>query len=310
MSETTSLWALGIDFGGTKTALAAVSFPDLRIVRRATLVTPHRAGDTFLSIIEDQARQLIAGVTVEHGPCSAIGLGVCELVDRAGTLRSAVTVDWTGLVMAERFSGLAPVVIESDVRAAALAEAYAGAGATLDAFLYVNIGTGLSSAWVVGGVPWPGRHGNAILLGSSSLMAAGEPTVEALASGAGLAACYAGLTGQAPITAQEVLARAGSGENAAVAIMQHGAKALGTALAFAINLLDPDAVIFGGGMVGGQQHYATEIEAATRTRIYATASRDVPILRSHFAGDAAVIGAALKAYQSLGLSPLKPVAST
>src|SRR5438093_1635221 len=52
----------------------------------------------------------------------AVGLGICELVDRNGRVASANCIDWTQLPVVEHLSSIAPTVIEADVRAAALAE--------------------------------------------------------------------------------------------------------------------------------------------------------------------------------------------
>ena len=71
------------------------------------------------------------------------------------------------------------VVVESDLRAAALAEARFGAGAGVSPFLFVIVGTGASVCLVLDGSPYAGAHGEAITLGA--------PPVEGVASGPALA---------------------------------------------------------------------------------------------------------------------------
>ena len=71
-------------------------------------------------------------------------------------------------------------MIESDVRAAAIAEVRFGAGAGIREVLYVTVGTGISCSLLVDGVPYAGAHGHAITLGA--------PVVEDVAAGPALAA--------------------------------------------------------------------------------------------------------------------------
>ena len=91
-----------------------------------------------------------------------VGLGLCELVDLDGRPASADTIEWRGLDLAAAIE--APrVVLESDVRAAALAEAAFGAGAGRSPFLFAIVGTGASVCLVVDGRPYarrarPGDH--------------------------------------------------------------------------------------------------------------------------------------------------------
>jgi len=139
----------GIDVGGTKIAAAIVDDATGRVSERRQVPTRPQRGP--LAVLDDcvtLARMLAP---------DAIGIGICELVDRAGRVRSAATVDWRGVDVAGELAGVAPTRVESDVRAAALAEARFGAGRGCSSFLYVTISTGISHTFVINGVPWPGR---------------------------------------------------------------------------------------------------------------------------------------------------------
>ena len=96
-----------------------------------------------------------------------IGVGVPELVDPVGNISSAHTLAWQGDGVRAAFSSLAPAVVESDVRAGALAEAMFGAGRGYRLFVYVTVGTGISSTLVQDGRPFAGARGNALILASS-----------------------------------------------------------------------------------------------------------------------------------------------
>ena len=170
---------------------------------------------------------------------TAVGLAVCELVDPCGRVRSAETVDWREIDLFATFDW-----VESDVRAAALAEARFGAGRDEADFLYVSVGSGISHCLMVDGQPRLGVRGSAI--------GTGAPLVEAWSGGLALAR----RTGHA--TAEEALA-----DPAVAEIVEDGARRLGLALAALVNALDPGAVIIGGGL-GLHDAYRERVEAALR----------------------------------------------
>ena len=69
------------------------------------------------------ARELSDEAATGGHSIEAIGLGICELVDRDGNLASANCIQWLDQPVREEISKIAPTMIEADVRAAALAEA-------------------------------------------------------------------------------------------------------------------------------------------------------------------------------------------
>ena len=144
--------AVGIDVGGTKIAAGVVDLESGTIGERRHLPTrPERGGSAVLDDCAALAHDLGGGEL-------PVGIGLCELVDLAGRAASADTIDWRGLDVARAFD--APrFALESDVRAAALAEARFGAGAGRSPFLYVIVGTGASACLVVDGAPYAGARG-------------------------------------------------------------------------------------------------------------------------------------------------------
>lgn len=121
-----STLAVGIDIGGTKIAAGLI---DVRSgeVRVATThpTAPHRGGGAVLADCVDITADLLRDQPRKGD--AVIGIGVPELVDQRGRIRSDFQFDWrcTDLVAAFRALGLPRV--ESDVRNAALAEATFGA---------------------------------------------------------------------------------------------------------------------------------------------------------------------------------------
>ena len=300
-SNSAPFCALGIDVGGTKIAAGVVSFPEGKVHARRTIPTlPTRGGEAVLADVERLAGELTDEARADRLAAQAIGLGVCELVDRAGNLASANCLDWRGLPVRERLSQIAPAVLEADVRAAALGEACFGAGKSFRLFLYLTVGTGISSCLVLDAKPFTGARGATGTVGSSPLPSASGsvdapmPTLEQLASGPGLVARFNQSGGKAKC-GEEVLTAAKAGDTRAVTIVRSAGEALGAVVGWLVNVLDPEAVVIGGGLGLSEGLFRETLLASARRHIWSELHRDLPILPAALGSDAGVIGAATSA---------------
>jgi glucokinase len=233
---------------------------------------------------------------------NAIGVGVPELVDLAGDITSGHAIAWRGMPVRERFSCLGPSVIESDVRAHALAEARFGAGQVFRLFVFVTVGTGISCCLVQDGVPYAGARGNALILASSPLTTACttcgailRPVLEDFASGPALVTRYNQTGAGCAASGEDVLAAASAGDQAAVKIVATAGEALGASVGWLVNVLDPEAVVVGGGLGTTGGLYWDSFVAATKAHIWADTSREIPILMAALGPDAGLVGAAVAA---------------
>jgi glucokinase len=272
--------AIGIDVGGSKIAACLVDVDRGAVVKSLRVPTqPGRGGPAVLADCLQLARAL--GMATSHdgaidGVARArcpVGIGVCELVNLAGEITSAVTVDWRGVDLAAAFGG--PVVVESDVRAAAVGEARLGAGRDCRTFVYVTVGTGVAFSLIIGGAPYVGSRGNAVILGA--------PPVERTASGAALSR----LAGTA--SAEEVF----TGGDAA-RFVRDGTRDLGRALAWLVNALDPELLVVGGGL-GLRNDYLDAAVSEMRAWIEALDTRHVRVAQAELGADAGAVGVALLA---------------
>ncbi len=292
--------ALGIDVGGTKIAAGLVVFPEARVLERRQVPTrPDRGGARVLDEVEHVAGELLAAAEARGTKVAGIGVGICELVSPGGRILSAHSLDWRDQPVVDRLSALAPAKLEADVRAAAWAEARFGAGRSFSSFLYVTIGTGIASCLVLEGRPYTGARGAAGTMGSSSQGFLCEQcgwtqqrTLEEFAAGPAL---VSRLNQRRPGMAQnglEVMAAAHSGQAEAVAVVRSAGAALGVALGQLVNVLDPEAVIIGGGLGLAEGGYWNALVEATRRQIWSDVHRDLPLLRALTGPDAGLIGAA------------------
>lgn len=255
---------VGIDIGATKTAAVLVDTTDGRVLHRAQRPTPGRAADVVTI-----CRSLVGEVCGADRP---VGLAVCELVDLDGRIVGGAAIDFAGVNLAAAVGG---ATLESDVRAAAIAEARFGAASGSHAAIVVAAGTGVSACLLIDGVPFRGAHGHALLLGA--------PLVQHEASGEAIAR-------QARVAGLDPL----EGSAAMEAIRAEAGTRLGTAIAWLINAVDPDTVILGGGLAGVPAFASAAIDQARRT-MEAIPGVHRRIEVSALGPDAAAVGAALVA---------------
>jgi predicted NBD/HSP70 family sugar kinase len=202
-----------------------------------------------------------------------------------GQVISEATIRWKGVPIGERLRAETrlPASVDADVRAAARGEAYLGAGRPFRSFLYVTVGTGISASFVLSRVPSAGARGLTGTFASSRGLIPSDdgnlvsgPPLEAFSAGPALAARFAGDS-----LAQTVVATA--------------AEALGAAIGHLVNVLDPEAVVIGGGlgMVGGL--YRESVDSSLRAHVWSDFHREIPLLSAELGNDAGFIGAALAA---------------
>jgi glucokinase len=301
----TKFTALGIDVGGTKIAAGIVAFPEGRVSARQVIPTaPERGGAAVLDDVVRLAEELVAKAGPSKPHVAGLGVGLCELVDPEGRILSANCVKWQDQPVRERLARVAPVTLEADVRAAALAEAHFGAGKPFRIFLYITVGTGIASCLMINGRPYVGARGVTGTMASSPLSVPCERcghtsrrTLEELAAGPALVARFNQRKPGATKTGQDVLAAVAAGDADALAVVRSAGEALESAVGLLINILDPEAVVIGGGLGLSEGPYWDEFIAATRRHIWSEVHRDLPIVRAATGPDAGLIGAAIATWK-------------
>ena len=249
---------LGIDLGGTKIELIALDADGTEVCRRRE-ATPQ--GD-YRGTLET-IRQLVLRAERELGETGSVGIGTPGAVSRAtGRLKNSNSVCLNGQPLIEDLERVLdrPVRIANDADCFALSEASDGAAAGLPVVFGVILGTGVGGGIVVNGrllqgpnaisgewghnpLPWP----QADELPGPECYCGKRGCIETFLSGPGLARDFLQQTGQS-LTGVEILAGAESGDAGAEAAFQRYEDRLARGLAHVINLLDPDAIVLGGGL--------------------------------------------------------------
>src|SRR5262249_13862045 len=157
----------------------------------------------------------------------------------------------------------------------------------------------ISSCLVLHGQPYAGARGNALIMASSPLTSTcpncgtvSNLVLEEFAAGPALVARYNQARPGGAARGEEVLAAARAGEPQAVQIVSSAGEALGNGVGWLVNVMDPEAVVVGGGLgVAGGLYWDTFVRS-TREHIWSATNRNLPILRAALGPEAGMIGAA------------------
>ncbi len=269
--------ALGLDIGGTKTALGLIDLDTGSILSRNEFATPPREAR------DPEFFQEICRVARSHGPLP-LGIGICELVDRAGEIKSSHTIPWTSAEVRSFFSEFPSVTIEADVRAAARAEARFGGAKQFTHWIYANAGTGVGAVLMDREKPYFGHSGLGMAFGMSpsSFEAEHVRTLEDIAG-------TRGMTERAQSTSFRSLVKNTPNHT----ILQDGGSALGRALGTLANMLDPEAMVIGGGAVAASETYFDAAENAIHKVHWFSDHTSMGVRRAKLGSDSGLIGAAL-----------------
>lgn len=308
---------IGIDIGGTKMA-AYVCDSDYQSRAERVVATPAAAKPTALAaavnISEAEAagraallaeltalcQHLIAEAAAQNLTVTAIGIGTAGQIDpNTGTVLDANEnlIGWKGTPVAATLGAEfgVPVVVDNDVRVMALAECSQGAGRGYAHVLCLTVGTGIGGAIVLNGELWRGAHYSAGEIGY--LFATPERNLEQSASGPALEQQYQERAGEpAFIPLAAIVQRAENGDTLARDVLESGARLLGQILSPVMALIDPQAVIIGGGLSGITTLWWEPLRAAIQQSPLQSV-REMPVIPAALGNRAGMIGAALLAMQ-------------
>jgi glucokinase len=310
---------IGVDVGGTKVSCASLRNGVLEepVVRPTAATEPVALVDEIVEAVE----------ALRAPDTAAVGVGVPSVVEFAtGRVKSSVNVKLADIplrtVLQERLG--VPVFVDNDATCAALAEAYEGDRITVRHLVMITVGTGIGGGLVIDGRVYRGTTGAAGEIGHTLIAAAlehGVPaagvfpqagSLEAEAAGRALdglaeAAAIADpgsmlgrlRVGGGKVSGREVIDAALAGDEQATGLIQLLGNRLGIGIANAINVLDPEEVVIGGGVaVTGDLLLEPAREVALRFVLPGVGEQTVIRLARHGA-KAGVLGAALLAGHEL-----------
>ncbi|MEJ7892796.1 MAG: ROK family protein [Solirubrobacteraceae bacterium] len=268
----------GIDLGGTKIQAIVVDERHA-VLGQARLPTPTAGGpDAVVRDLAESVRAACADAGVGPADLRGVGLGSPGSIDAAqGTVGGARNLpQWPGTPvpvareLAEALAVAAPVRVANDVDVATNAEFVLGAAADYDSLLGVFWGTGVGGGLVLDGKPWSGREsageiGHMVVVRDGRRCPCGRRgCMEAYAGRAAMEARARHLhddkrrktvlfdimreRGRDRLTSGIWFRAADRGDGLAVELLEEAVGAIAAATASAVNLLDPEAVVIGGGL--------------------------------------------------------------
>ncbi|MEU6218329.1 ROK family protein [Streptomyces sp. NPDC047022] len=300
---------IALDVGGTgmKAALVGAGGELLHQARRAT--GRERGPDAVVESVLGFAAELRAHGERHLGEgAAAAGVAVPGVVDaERGIAAYSANLGWRDVplrdLLSRRLDG-APVALGHDVRTGGLAEGRVGAGRGTDRFLFVPLGTGIAGAIGIEGRVEAGAHGTAGEIGHVVVRPGGAPCpcgqrgcLERYASAAAVSEAWAEASGSPGADAADCAKAVAAGDPDAVRVWQEAVDALADGLVTALTLLDPRALIIGGGLAEAGETLFTPLRDAVRRRL--TFQKPPEIVPAALGDTAGCLGAGLLAWDLL-----------
>jgi glucokinase len=304
---------IGIDVGGTKIAGGVVDESGT-VLTSGLRHSPARDKDAIVKVIADLVRDLSGSYVIE-----AVGVGAAGFVDSArSTVLFAPNLAWRDERLKHDLESdlKLPVVIENDANAAAWGEFTFGAGADVDDFVLVTVGTGIGGGLVLDGQLHRGAFGVAAEIGHIRVVPGGlicgcgnRGCWEQYASGSALVREVRELVGQGSLIAKSLLDRAGGdvmaidgpliteaardGDDFAIEQLEQLGRWLGEGIATLTAVLDPAVVVIGGGVSAAGGLLLEPVRAHFRANLTGRSFRPELQIRAAVLGNTAgMIGAA------------------
>ena len=321
------LVVIGVDVGGTKIAAGLVS--DLGEVitskRYPTKSTEGRNAilEQIIGCITELERIAVSLGMTPFG----VGVATPGLFDyQQGRVRFATTnlAEWTGAPLAGTIeqSVHLPCIVENDGNAAAFAESRVGSGSNVKDMLYIAVGTGVGGGVIIDRHLVQGYLGGAGGFGHVSIDRFGAKCycgnygcIELYSSGKAIAGQVREVWDPAALSVSRVdnsekfneqlyevryvLEEAKQGNAEARYIIGEAGRNLGYAAASAINLLNPELVVVGGGLATAGDLLLEPMRKVIAERTFPPIGRELNLQQSKLGGEVGLIGASLLAWEKL-----------
>jgi glucokinase len=310
---------IGVDVGGTKVAAGLVdSLGKILCQVRRPMVADQGAEAGLASVIE--AIKALSEPDQGRRACFR-GIGICSpgpLDPKTGIVINPPNLPcWREFPLADEVAQIykVPVKVDNDANAAGLAEARWGAGRGYGNILYATIGTGIGTGIVLDGRIYHGRTGAAGEGGHISIDYRGPlcgcgklGCIEAFAAGPAIAKrARAKLresggtkskmlelaAGDIEAVTSEMVGRAYvQGDALAEEILRETVEFLALWLGNIIDLLDPEAMILGGGVASMLNPFLEDLKGGIPCHCVNPRCREVPLLKARYGADSGIAGGA------------------
>lgn len=283
MKNSNKNYTIGIDVGGTN--LKAVLFDGQKVIANYCLATPKDNLEHFLIMINALIEPLEEKAKKDKVKISGIGLSIAGPVDyKKQIIIKAPNIPMLdGIKPEDRLKsghGL-PIKIDNDGHCFIRAEAALGAGKNHNDIYGLTLGTSLGTAWWRNKKIHYGFHSSA---GEAAHMIISYP------DGLSFEMAYQKLTQNNPANLAEEAYR---GDALAEKTYKEIGRILGVVMANIVNLIDPEIIIIGGGVIKSSGLFLPEAKKTMRELIINPGAKKIKIIKSNLGEYASAIGAAL-----------------
>jgi len=302
---------IGIDIGGTKISAGVVDSSG-NLIDSSKCSTPAEGGKDLISSVVNLVKELNKKYEIK-----GIGISIAALISSDyGTIVGAPNIANLSKLnfvneIKEEFK--LPIIVENDANAAMWAEFKFGNAKGLNPVMFFIIGTGVGGGLVIDGKLFKGANGIGAEFGHMCVVPNGllcgcgaKGCIEQYASGGALIRYANEALLANPDKSEEVLSfgegklsgtaltkAAKAGNELALAAFSKQADWLGLACASYSLIIDPQAIIIGGGVVDAGELFLAPVRAAMRKYMPFAESHVPPkIIAAKFGNDAGLIGAA------------------
>ena len=284
MATSAKQYSIGIDIGGTK--IRGGLWNGEKIIADYELGTPDDNLNHFLIMFKAVVDPLFEKAGQDNVKVKGIGIGTPgEIEEKTGKLYGCPNLPTlagkpVGDLIKEMYDY--PIVIDNDAKAFIRGEVLAGAAMGYKNVYGLTLGTGIGAAWWINNGTYRGAFGGANEAGHS---------IVNLSAGMDFEATFQHLLKNNPAKlSQEAIL----GDQLAQKAFEEFGKNLGALMANIVNLIEPEAFVLGGSVMGSHDLFLSEAKKAMKQYVLLPfAASKVKVLKSKLGKDAGVIGAAL-----------------
>jgi glucokinase len=313
---------IGVDIGGTNIKIGLVNEQGKPLAQHSFPTQSNTGPQAVVDAIASEVKLLAKQAGVAMSDIAGVGIGSPGPLDlNKGIVRATPNLSgWRDVPLRDMVSqatGL-PAILENDANAAAMGEFWAGAGRDPEVrfLIMLTLGTGVGCGIVDdghlihGANSFAGEGGHVIVQPNGRLCGCGQRgCIEAYASAssvariaierleAGEASSLQDLRKQGKeITSREVFQHAEKGDALALSVVDQTADYLGLLCVSICRLLDPQMIVFAGGMILAGEFLFSRIREAYNRHTWTILKDKVRIVPAELGNDAGFIGAAAVAW--------------
>lgn len=306
-----SKYCFGIDVGGTSVKCGLFQTDGTLVDKWEIPTRTENQGENILPDVAEAIRNKMQERGIDKADVAGVGIGIPGPINTKGEAACAVNLYWGFKPVAKELSELTglPAKAGNDANVAALGEAWKGAAAGAQNVVMATLGTGVGGGIIVGGKIVAGHHGAGGEIGHANIdhsenekcNCGNSGCLEQYASATGIVRVArqilesssetSTLRGIEKLTAKDVLDAFKAGDVLAGKIMEQVGDKLGGALAFIAAVVDPEAIVIGGGVSKAGQPLIDCIQKYYRQYAFSLC-KDTPMVIASLGNDAGIYGAA------------------